>query len=304
MENAASIPDAVITPRPSDLGNGFMVKRALPSAIRRSVGPFVFLDQMGPAGLGPGEGLDVPPHPHIGLATVTYLFEGELLHRDSLGTVQAIRPHEVNWMTAGRGIVHSERTPDAARAGSTTLSGIQCWVALPSRDEEMEPAFAHHAADELPVLEADGMALRVIAGEVRGARSPVATRSPLFYADLLLEAGAAFRLDADHSERAAYLVDGELALPGSDDVHGAGSLLVFREGGAPVLRAVSKTRLMLLGGEPLDGHRFIWWNFVSSSRQRIEQAKADWREGRFARVPGETERIPLPERKPPPVKYP
>lgn len=304
MKKDPSSLDAVITPRASDLGNGFTVKRALPSLQRQMIGPFIFLDQMGRAMLPPGDGLDVPPHPHIGLATVTYLFEGELLHRDSLGVVQAIRPGELNWMTAGSGIVHSERTPAEQRAAESALYGIQCWVALPERDEEMAPAFAHHDADELPVTDAEGASLRVIAGELCGLRSPAATRSALFYADLVLAAGAKFRLAADYDERAAYVVEGELKMPPGDDVHGAGQLLVFGRGGEIVLQAQSNVRLLLLGGEPMEGRRFIWWNFVSSSRERIEQAKADWRDGRFGHVPGETEFIPLPERKPRPVKYP
>src|SRR5690606_7796358 len=289
--------EVVVVPRTSDLGDGFMVQRALPSAQRRMVGPFVFLDQMGPAVLGAGHGLDVRPHPHIGLATVTYLFTGEILHRDSLGSVQPIRPGEVNWMTAGRGIVHSERTPPSLRPVEASLFGIQAWVALPQRDEETEPAFNHHGIADLPLLEAEGKRLRLIAGSLYGARSPVKTHSEMFYADVQLDAAARLQLPAEHEERAAYIVDGTLEVQGSGRFD-AGRLVVFKTGDPVILRAgESPGRLMLLGGEPMDGPRFIWWNFVSSSRERIEQAKADWKANRFEAVPGETERIPLPEKK-------
>lgn len=294
--------DIVVVPRASDLGGGFKVLRALPSAQRRMVGPFVFLDQMGPVLLEIGHGLDVRPHPHIGLATVTYLFEGEILHRDSLGSVQPIRPGELNWMHAGRGIAHSERTPPELRASGLRMSGLQAWVGLPARDEDGEPSFAHHAAAELPVADEPGMSLRLIAGDAFGLRSPAATRSPLFYADVTLVPPGRMRVPAEHEERAAYLVAGSVEIDG--DVHEAGRLLVFRRGAEIVIRAKTAARLVLLGGEPLDGPRHVWWNFVSSSRERIEQAKADWREGRFAPVPGETEFIPLPENRPPPVQYP
>lgn len=296
--------EVVVVPRTSDLGDGFMVQRALPSAQRRMVGPFVFLDQMGPAVLGAGHGLDVRPHPHIGLATVTYLFTGEILHRDSLGSVQPIRPGEVNWMTAGRGIVHSERTPPSLRPVQTSLFGIQAWVALPQRDEEADPAFNHHGIADLPLLEAEGKRVRLIAGSLYGARSPVKTHSEMFYADVQLDAAARLQLPAEHEERAAYIVDGTLEVQGSGRFD-AGRLVVFKTGDPVILRAgESPVRLMLLGGEPMDGPRFIWWNFVSSSRERIEQAKADWKANRFEAVPGETERIPLPEKKRAPVNYP
>lgn len=294
--------ETTVVPRTSDLGGGFKVMRALPAAQRRMVGPFVFLDQMGPVQLGAGEGLDVRPHPHIGLATVTYLFDGEILHRDSLGSVQPIRAGELNWMHAGKGIVHSERTPPGLRPAGPHVAGLQAWVGLPAGDEESEPAFVHHGAAELPVIDESGVGIRVIAGSAFGAQSPVTTRSPLFYADVTLVPPARLQVPAEHEERAAYLVSGSIEIDGV--AHPAGRLLVFRRGADVVITATTATRLMLLGGEPLDGPRHVWWNFVSSSRERIEQAKADWQAGRFASVPGETEFIPLPDNRPPPVQYP
>jgi redox-sensitive bicupin YhaK (pirin superfamily) len=295
-----SLPDAldmVIAGRDRDLVGGFKVQRVLPYAQRRMVGPFIFLDQMGPEVLRAGVGLDVAPHPHIGLATVTYLFEGELLHRDSLGTVQMIRPGEVNWMTSGSGIAHSERTPPELRQTGSKLFGLQSWVALPGRDEESEPTFAHHGAGELPIIEGEGKRLRLIAGSLFGAHSPVSTRSQLFYADATLEAGARLQLPAEHEERAVYVVAGSVELTAEDRSFNAGELLVFKPNEALTLRARSDSpaRLMLLGGARLDGPRHIWWNFVSSSKDRIEQAKEDWQRGRFALVPDETDFIPLPE---------
>jgi redox-sensitive bicupin YhaK (pirin superfamily) len=284
--------DTVIVPRTRDLG-GFEVRRVLPSARRRMVGPFIFFDQMGPATFTAGRGLDVRPHPHIGLATVTYLFAGEIVHRDSLGNELPIRPGAVNWMTAGRGIAHSERSAPEQRLGGAPLFGIQSWVALPRQHEETAPAFAHHRAETLPVVEGDGKTVRLIAGALYGARSPVESLSPMFYADVRLDPGARLPLAPDYEERAAYLVEGAVALGG--DSFAPGQLLVFRPGEAVVLTAVEKARLLLLGGEPMDGPRHIWWNFVSSSPERIEQAKRDWKEGRFARVLGETEFIPLPQ---------
>ena len=298
--------ETLITTRARDLVDGFKVRRALPSARRRMVGPFIFLDQMGPEVLGAGRGLDVAPHPHIGLATVTYLFAGELLHRDSLGTVQVIRPGEVNWMTAGSGIAHSERTPPRLRSTESDLFGIQSWVALPLGEEEGAPAFAHHDAGELPVVEGEGKRARLIAGSLYGARSPVRTLSEMFYADVELDRGARLPVPADHEERAAYVVAGEVALEGEGETFGAGQLMVFKPGAEITLAAAdsSAARLMLLGGEPLGGRRHIWWNFVSSSPERIEQAKGDWKSGRFAPVPEETESIPLPESGPAVVRYP
>jgi redox-sensitive bicupin YhaK (pirin superfamily) len=282
--------DTVIVPRTRDLG-GFEVRRVLPSARRRMVGPFIFFDQMGPATFAAGQGLDVRPHPHIGLATVTYLFAGEIVHRDSLGNVLPIRPGAVNWMTAGRGIAHSERSaPEQRRAGGP-LFGIQSWVALPRHHEEAAPAFAHHGADSLPLVEGDGKTVRLIAGVLYGARSPVETLSPMFYADVRLAPGARLPLPPDYDERAAYLVEGATEVAG--ERFAPGQLLVFRPGETVILTAVERARLLLLGGEPMDAPRHIWWNFVSSSPERIEQAKLDWKEGRFAPVVGETEFIPL-----------
>jgi redox-sensitive bicupin YhaK (pirin superfamily) len=291
----SSTVEALIEPQTRDLGDGFEVRRVLPSAQRRTVGPFVFFDHMGPVVLRAGTGLDVRPHPHIGLATVTYLFDGEILHRDSLGTVQPIRPGAVNWMTAGRGIVHSERTPAELRASGTRLSGIQTWVGLPRDREEVEPSFVHHAESELPVIEGEGKHVRVIAGESYGLRSPLAVFSDTLYADVVLAEGARLEIPTGYEERAIYLAEGRIET--ADDTLGAGRMLVFRQGSTVTVSALEPTRLLLLGGEPLDGTRHVWWNFVSSSRERIEQAKADWREGRFAAVPGESEFIPLPEEK-------
>jgi redox-sensitive bicupin YhaK (pirin superfamily) len=298
--------ETVIVTRTRDLVGGFKVRRALPSARRRMVGPFIFLDQMGPEVLRAGRGLDVLPHPHIGLATVTYLFEGELLHRDSLGTVQPIRPGEVNWMTAGRGIAHSERTPQEMRQTVSQLFGVQSWVALPQSHEETVPAFAHHGSGELPLIEGEGKQVRLIAGALYGQRSPVETLSEMFYADVYLESGAQISVPAEHKERAAYVVEGSVVFKLDGETFGEGQLLVFKPGAPISLRsaAVSTARVMLLGGEPMDGPRHIWWNFVSSSKQRIEQAKQDWKAGRFAPVTGETEFIPLPESGPVVVRYP
>jgi len=283
----STIREAVIVPRTRDLGDGFEVRRVLPSEERRTVGPFVFFDQMGPTVLRAGTGLDVRPHPHIGLATVTYLLDGEILHRDSLGTVQPIRPGEVNWMTAGRGIVHSERTPPELRTTGTRLFGIQTWIGLPNDREEVEPSFVHHAESALPMLEGDGKHVRVIAGEFQGARSPLAVFSETLYADAALAAGARLEVPPDYRERAIYIVEGRIAIAG--DLFEAGRMLVFSPGDAILVDAIAQARCLLLGGEPLDGPR------VSSSVERIDQAKADWREGRFPRVPDETEFIPLPE---------
>lgn len=298
--------ETVIVTRVREIVDGFKVRRALPSARRRMVGPFIFLDQMGPELLSPGRGLDVAPHPHIGLATVTYLFEGELLHRDGLGTVQVIRPGEVNWMTAGRGIAHSERTPQEMRVSGAGMFGIQSWVAMPQRYEEDEPAFAHHGAEELPVVEAEGVRLRLISGSLYGSRSPVLTLSEMFYADANMIAGSRLSIPLEHEERAAYIVEGSVEILPDGGSFDAGQLLVFKPGAEIILRANegAPARVMLLGGEPMDGPRHIWWNFVSSSIERIEQAKEDWQAGRFAPVPEETEFIPLPETGPVVVRYP
>jgi redox-sensitive bicupin YhaK (pirin superfamily) len=282
-----------IVPRATDLG-GFEVRRALPHARRRMVGPFIFFDHMGPAEFRSGQGIDVRPHPHIGLATVTYLFDGEIMHRDSLGTAMPIRPNELNWMSAGAGIVHSERTAAERRTAGARLHGLQCWVALPANAEEGAPSFAHRGADELPVVDGEGKRVRIIAGSAYGATSPVATAWETVFADAELAAGAILPLDADHEERALYLVSGEVEIAG--DRFAPGQLLVFRPGDRIAVKATTPARVALLGGAPMDGPRHIWWNFVSSRKERIEQAKAEWKAGRFSSVPGETEFIPLPER--------
>ena len=284
-------PILVINAKAKDVA-GFPVRRALPAIERRMVGPFVFLDQMGPTYLAPGQRLDVRPHPHIGLSTMTYLFEGEILHRDSLGTVQMIRPGAINWMTAGRGIAHSERTPTDTTAAAA-LSGIQFWVALPKSHEEMEPAFAHLEAGELPVLADRRISVRIIAGTALGHSSPLRAPHPMLCMDVALTNSATWELPAAYPERALYVAAGDIEIDGVS--HEQGRLLVFPAGYLAKVRAVSDARLIVLGGEPMDGPRHIWWNFVSSSKDRIEQAKLDWKLGRFAGVPGETDVIPLPE---------
>lgn len=286
--------ELVLLPRAHDVG-GFEVRRALPARKRQMVGPFIFFDQMGPGEFLSGRGLDVRPHPHIGLSTVTYLFDGEILHRDSLGSRQPIVPGDVNWMTAGAGIAHSERTDPALRLRSNRLFGIQSWVALPKALEETAPAFVHHPGADLPLVEDEGVRLRLIAGAAWGLRTPVAVSSPLFYADAALSPGAALPLPDDFEERAAYVLEGEVEVAG--DRFEPGRMLVFRAGDRLALRAGPLgARLLLLGGAPMDGPRYLFWNFVSSSRERIEQAKADWRDSRFGKVPGdEQEFIPLPE---------
>ena len=285
--------DQVIVPRARDLG-GFEVRRALPSAQRQMVGPFIFFDQMGPAELQITGGIDVRPHPHIGLATVTYLFEGELYHRDSLGSSLAIRPGALNLMSAGRGIVHSERETSEAKARPRRLFGIQAWAALPKSHEETAPSFAHHAAEELPRIEGEGKRVRVIMGSLYGAASPVAFPHDSFYAEAMLAPGAVLPLDPEHEERAIYIASGEIDIAG--ERFAEGRLLTFRPGDRISVLALSNARLMLLGGAPMDGPRHIWWNFVSSSKDRIRAAKADWMARRFALVPGdEREFIPLPD---------
>lgn len=286
--------ERVIVPRSTDLGN-FEVRRALPSAQRRMVGPFVFLDEMGPAEFRAGSGIDVRPHPHIGLATVTYLFDGEITHRDSLGTFVAIRPGEVNWMTAGRGIVHSERTAPERRVNGDTLHGLQCWVALPADKEEIDPSFFHRNADELPLVTDNGFTARAVAGQAFGARSPVVTASETVFVDVVLDAGTTIPLDPDYEERAVYIVSGEIEIAGDRFI--GPKLLVFRPGDRIAVRAVTAGHIAILGGAALEGPRHIWWNFVSSRKERIEQAKEDWKAARFDIVPGdESEFIPLPDR--------
>ncbi len=283
----------VIDARPRDLG-GFTVGRVLPSAARKLIGPFIFFDHMGPAAFPPGRGIDVRPHPHIGLATLTYLFAGEIVHRDSLGSHQPIRPGDVNWMTAGRGIVHSERTGTQLRQTGSSLDGLQLWVALPRRHEETDPEFHHHRAGDLPSLEVDGARIRLLAGSAFGETSPVRTFSPLFYVDAAIPAGGELPLPDEHEERAAYVVDGTVEC--GNERGGRGRMMVFSPGAPATLHAVSDARVALIGGAPIDGERHIFWNFVSSSQARIEQAKRDWREGRFPKVPGDDrEFIPLPE---------
>jgi redox-sensitive bicupin YhaK (pirin superfamily) len=291
--------ELVIEPRRKDLG-GFEVGRVLPSGKRRMVGPFAFFDHMGPADFPPGipRSVDVRPHPHIGLSTVTYLFDGEIMHRDSLGSQQPIVAGEVNWMTAGRGITHSERF-EKARAQGDRLHGIQAWVALPVEDEETEPAFAHHGAEDLPTLQDGPLWARLVAGEAFGAKAKVKTHSPMFYVHWQLGAGAKAQLPAEYSERAAYIVSGTVEIEGR--THEAGRLLVFSPGDPVLFTAPQGATVMLLGGEPL-GHRFVEWNFVSSSKERIEQAKHDWRAGRMKLpVADDKEFIPLPDDPPPPA---
>lgn len=274
-----------------DLG-GLTVRRSLPTAKRRHVGPFVFLDQFGPVAMPPGGGLDVRPHPHIGLATVTWVFEGTIVHRDSLGIVQPIHAGDVNWMSAGRGIAHSERSPDDEREAGARLSGMQSWVALPVEKEESEPWFKHHPAATLPVVERGGVRLTVIAGEAFGVRSPVEVASPMIYVDAPMPAGAVVELPREHTEIAAYVAFGRVAAGGR--VHEAGSLVVFGPGDVR-LEAIDPARVMLLGGEPFPEERYIVWNFVHSSRDRIDDAARAWAEQRTAAVPGDPERIPLPD---------
>jgi redox-sensitive bicupin YhaK (pirin superfamily) len=269
------------------------VRRVLPSAERRMVGPFVFFDHMGPAVFPPGQGIAVRPHPHIGLATITYLFDGEIMHRDSLGYVQLIQSNAVNLMTAGRGIVHSERASERDLPITSTLHGIQSWMALPLELEEMEPSFIHYPANDLPTLEHAGCTIRVIMGSAFGTASPVATYSPTLYFEARMPRGTSFALPAAATERAAYVVSGAVRIDGSE--HRDGVLAVARAGSTPSLTAVEDSRVMVIGGAPL-GQRHIWWNYVSSSKERIEQAKRDWVEGRIGKVPGDDEFIPLPDR--------
>lgn len=283
----------VIDARMRDLG-GFTVGRVLPSTARKLVGPFIFFDHMGPAAFAPGHGIDVRPHPHIGLATVTYLFAGEIVHRDSLGSHQPIRPGDVNWMTAGRGIAHSERTGSELRQAGSRLDGLQLWVALPRKHEETEPEFHHHPARDLPSAVVSSAQVRVLAGSAYGETSPVRTFSPLFYVDAAIPAGGELPLPDEYEERAAYVVSGTVEC-GNEQAE-RGRMLVFAPGVPVALRGISEARVALIGGAPIDGERHIFWNFVSSSEARIEQAKRDWREGRFPQVPGdEQEFIPLPQ---------
>jgi len=285
--------ELVIVPRARDLG-GFQVRRALPHGKRQMVGPFIFFDQMGPVQLVGGQGMDVRPHPHIGLATVTYLFDGRITHRDSEGNALDIVPGEMNLMTAGRGIAHSERTPADMRKTGGGMYGIQSWIALPATHEEIAPSFQHFSASDLPLIEDKGVSARVIAGTAFGSTSPVGMVSDWLYVEVLLEAGAQAPLDPDTEERAIYVVEGEVDIAG--DVFEGPRLLIFRPGDRITVKAKTKARMMFLGGAALEGPRYIWWNFVSSRKERIETAKEDWKSGRFAPVPGETEFIPLPDK--------
>ena len=275
-----------------DIG-GFQVRRLLPDLRCRSLGPFVFIDEMGPAELPPGQGIDVRPHPHINLATLTFLFDGAIAHRDSVGSVQDIEPGDVNWMVAGSGIAHSERTPAQQRGQGHRLHGLQTWLALPREQEEVAPSFSHHPASTLPRVCGEGLELTVLAGEAFGERSPVQVYSPTLYVAGRLRAGARLPLPDGHAERGLYLLSGRAELGG--EAIGANELLLIEPDAVGELHASTDCELAWMGGAPLDGPRKLWWNFVSSRPERIEQAKADWREGRFATVPGENEFIPLPE---------
>jgi redox-sensitive bicupin YhaK (pirin superfamily) len=293
--SSADAVEILIVPRAVDLGE-MTVRRALPSSKRQMVGPFIFFDQMGPAEFLSDQGIDVRPHPHINLSTLTYLFEGEILHRDSLGTEKAIQPGAVNWMRAGRGIVHSERTSEDRKQRGQRLFGIQTWMALPTSQEESDPAFVHHGADALPLIEAGGVRARLIAGKAFGAASPLVAASETLYADVQLRAGARMPIDPGYDERAIYTLDGTINVAG--DAFGPGQLLVLRRGDPITVAATADARFMLFGGDPMEGPRYIWWNFVSSRPERIELAKEEWANGRFETVPGdEADFIPLPTKR-------
>lgn len=289
--------DIVIEARKASIGPGMDVKRILPFRLRRMIGPFIFMDHAGPVDIAPvaGHNMDVLPHPHIGLSTVSYLFGGQVTHRDSLGVQQIIRPGEVNWMTAGRGIAHSERFEDPAALAGGTLEMIQTWVALPEKDEEDAPSFNNYTAGELPIFTENGVWMRLIAGNAFGLRNDVKTHSPLFYLHVVLQKGARFGLPKEHSERGFYIAKGSIEV--NNRTYSEGQMLVFTKGADPLITATGNTTLMMLGGEPL-GERYIWWNFVSSRKERIEQAKADWKEGRIELPPNDNEEfVPLPEDK-------
>lgn len=287
--------DLVIEARKAFLGPGMEVRRILPFRRRRMVGPFIFMDHAGPVQVAPdaGSSMDVLPHPHIGLSTVSYLFGGSVTHRDSLGVKQVIRPGEVNWMTAGRGIAHSERFEDPAALAAGMLEMIQTWVALPEKDEEAAPSFDNYKPEALPVFTETGIWMRLIAGDAFGLSNDVKTRSPLFYMHAVLDEGVRFGIPQGHAERAVYVAKGSVEISGR--TYSSGQMLVFSKGVDPIILAKEKSTVMLLGGEPL-GERYIWWNFVSSRRERIEQAKADWKEGRIVLPPGDSQEfVPLPE---------
>ncbi len=287
-----SVIDLLIEPKTRDLGE-FTVRRTLPDRRRQRVGPFIFFDHMGPAEFQPGTGVDVRAHPHIGLATITYLFEGEILHRDSLGFVQPIRPGAVNWMTAGRGIVHSEKTTEALRASGQRVHGLQTWVALPLDAEETEPTFQHYPAGDIPAVSVDGAEIRVVIGSAFGVSSPVATRSKTLYVEVNLEPGQSVALPGAE-ELAVYVVEGSVEI--NREFVDAGVLAILQSGSSGKVSARTRAKIMFAGGDALEGERIIWWNFVSSSRERLERAKEDWRAQRFDTVPGETDFVPLPER--------
>ncbi len=284
--------DLIIAPRGHDIGN-LVVRRLLPYMKRRHVGPFVFLDHFGPVDMPPGPGMNVRPHPHIGLATITYLFDGEILHRDSLGFVQPIRPGDVNWMVAGKGIVHSERVRPEVQATGQTMHGVQAWLALPQHLAEIDPAFRHHPGNSLPEWQQNGARLRLVAGKAYGRIAPEEWFAPMFYVDADLPAGASLDMTDEYAERAICVASGAIDIEGTRIE--SGTLAVLHEGAKVSLRAETDARIMLLGGAPLDGDRLMWWNFVASDKARMEQAKADGRDGRFGKVPGEVDFIPLPE---------
>ena len=284
---------SMLSGRTKDLGGGFMIRRLLPDATRQAVGPFLFMDHFGPVTQRPEDDFDVRPHPHIGLATVTYLFEGAMLHRDSLGTVQRIEPGAINWMTAGRGIVHSERSPDDLRAVARRVHGLQLWVGLPQAFEETDPAFAHTPAADIPVVQGENTTMRVLIGSAGGATSPVSTLVSTLYLDIDAAPGGRIVLPPDSDEKAVYPLTDALRVDGTDVA--PRTLAVFRPGLPVEIRAPSGGRFVIIGGAPMDGRRHMWWNFVSSRRERIEEAKADWRAQRMGHVPGETELIPLPD---------
>jgi redox-sensitive bicupin YhaK (pirin superfamily) len=291
--------ETLIVPRARDLG-GFEVRRALPAPKRQMVGPFIFFDQVGPAELLIGQGVDVRPHPHIGLGTVTYLYRGDFHHRDSTGADQTIRPGELNWMVAGRGVSHSERTSAAARSGPNSLFGIQTWLALPGRHEDMAPMFEHHGKEALPVIEDSGVSVRLILGDAYGEKAPATMFSETFYADVALEAGSRLPMPDDHEDRGIYIVEGSISIAGQE--YEASQMMVFRPGDRITVAAGDRgARLMILGGATLSGPRYIWWNFVASSQERIEEAKTEWRaenwgKGRFdLPVDDRDEHIPLPD---------
>ena len=291
MEDTGAI-ELLIEPAEKDLGE-FTVRRALPDKRRQRVGPFIFFDHMGPAEFPPGTGVNVRSHPHIGLATITFLFEGEILHRDSLGYVQAIRPGEVNWMTAGKGIVHSEKVSPELLASGQKLHGLQTWVALPIEHEETAPRFEHYSADNIPVLEQQDVKITVVIGTAYGKTSPVQAASETLYVEIKLELGASIKLP-EAEELGVYVVAGNIELDGQAVSEGV--LAVLKNGASASVSAPGGAHLMICGGDTLEGERIVWWNFVNSSRERLEQAKRDWKEGKFDDVPGESEFIPLPEK--------